>query len=80
MSSAKFLNDEVFGLVSSSITAHAAYATDTDSDTGQARVVPRDLRQSLARLRLLEGVPFGYLVADSELSPPESIRYFYFQC
>ncbi len=77
MSTAKVVNNEVLELVSSSITAHAAYATDTDSDTGVARVVPRDLRQFLARLRLLEGVPFGYLVADSELLPPESIRYFY---
>jgi hypothetical protein len=41
------------------------------------RQVPRDLRIWLARLRLLEGVPFGYLVADATLLPPESIRFFY---
>jgi hypothetical protein len=41
------------------------------------RHVPRDLRIWLARLRLLEGVPFGYLVADAALVPPESIRFFY---
>jgi hypothetical protein len=41
------------------------------------RNVPRDLRIWLARLRLLEGVPFGYLVADASLVPPESIRFFY---
>jgi len=45
-------------------------------DPGPRRV-PRDLRMWLARLRLLEGVPFGYLVADSSLVPPESIRFFY---
>ena len=45
-------------------------------DPGPRRV-PRDLRLWLARLRLLEGVPFGYLVADSSLVPPESIRFFY---
>ena len=45
-------------------------------DPGPRRV-PRDLRIWLARLRLLEGVPFSYLVADSALLPPESIRFFY---
>jgi hypothetical protein len=45
-------------------------------DPGPRRV-PRDLRLWLARLRLLEGVPFAYLVADSALLPPESIRFFY---
>ena len=41
------------------------------------RIVPRELRDWLARLRLLEGVPFAYLVADALLLPPESIRFFY---
>jgi hypothetical protein len=41
------------------------------------RVTPFELRDFLARLRLLEGVPFSYLVADSELLPTESIRFFY---
>ena len=40
-------------------------------------VVPDDLRRFLARLRLLHGVPFAYLAADSDLLPPESIRFFY---
>lgn len=31
----------------------------------------------LARLRLLMGVPFAYLVSDERLLPPESIRFFY---
>src|SRR5688572_12909072 len=53
------------------------YPTDNHTRTGEDRIVPRDLRQFLARLRLLEGVPFAYLVADSELLPPESIRFFY---
>ncbi len=57
--------------------ACTAYPTDKHSRTGEDRIVPRDLRQWLARLRLLEAVPFAYLVADFELLPPESIRYFY---
>jgi hypothetical protein len=51
-------------------------ASDVDDALGE-RVSPRDLRQWLARLRLLENVPFSYLVPDSELLPPESIRFFY---
>jgi hypothetical protein len=52
-------------------------AKPSDSDDAGDRIVPRDLRQWLARLRLLEGVPFCYLVPDSLLLPPESIRFFY---
>lgn len=54
-----------------------AVASSTDDDYGTAHVVPDDLRGFLGRLRLLEGVPFCYLVADSQLLPPESIRFFY---
>ncbi|MGH6689522.1 MAG: hypothetical protein ACREMQ_19425 [Longimicrobiales bacterium] len=52
-------------------------ATPTDTAELGDRIVPRDIRQFLARLRLLEGVPFAYLVPDSALLPPESIRFFY---
>jgi hypothetical protein len=45
-----------------------------DDDTG---AMPAELRQWLVRLRLLDGVPFAYLVADSGLLPEESIRWFY---
>ncbi|MEO7421053.1 MAG: hypothetical protein ABIU87_01500 [Ornithinibacter sp.] len=46
---------------------------DDDADSS----IPAALRAWLVRLRLLEGVPFANLVADSELLPPESIRWFY---
>src|SRR5215216_4689748 len=39
--------------------------------------VPDSLRNWLARLRLLYGVPFNYLVPDSRLLPVESVRFFY---
>ena len=48
-------------------------ATEDDGDGA----IPSELREWLVRLRLLDGVPFAYLVADSELLPPESIRWFY---
>lgn len=41
------------------------------------RVVPIELSRFLARLRLLEGVPFAYLAPDADLLPRESIRFFY---
>jgi len=40
-------------------------------------VIPAELRRWLVRLRLLEAVPFAYLVPDTELLPEESIRWFY---
>ncbi len=40
-------------------------------------VVPPDVVRFLARLRLLEGVPFNYLVPDATMLPLESIRFFY---
>jgi len=46
-----------------------------DDDTDSA--MPQELRSWLVRLRLLEGVPFANLVADTELLPEESIRWFY---
>ena len=39
--------------------------------------MPPYMESFLAHLRLLVGVPFGYLVPDSRLLPPESIRFFY---
>lgn len=50
--------------------------TDHDPDDGN-HVVPGELRRFLARLRLLHGVPFSYLVPDADLLPRESIRFFY---
>ena len=47
-----------------------------DPDDGD-HVVPGELRRFLARLRLLHGVPFSYLVPDAELLPLESIRFFH---
>jgi len=47
-----------------------------DVDSGP-HAVPLDLRLWLGGLRLLAGVPFGDLVADADLLPAESIRFFY---
>lgn len=49
----------------------------TDAPDVGLRRVPRELRVWLARLRLLEAVPFSHLVADAALLPPESIRFFH---
>lgn len=57
---------------------------DATRAAGTARAVapalggmPPELRDWLVRLRLLDGVPFAYLVADTALLPEESIRWFY---
>ena len=55
---------------------YADVITDHDPDDG-THVVPGELRRFLARLRLLHGVPFSYLVPDADLLPIESIRFFY---
>ena len=55
---------------------YADLVTDRDPDDGE-HVVPGELRRFLARLRLLHGVPFSYLVPDADLLPPESMRFFY---
>jgi hypothetical protein len=77
MSTAKFNGQMVYTELKEAAISATLYSTDSDTRTGETRVVPFDLRQWLARLRLLEGVPFAYLAADSELLPPESIRFFY---
>lgn len=63
-----------------------AYRNQIGTGTGPAEppadddapgAMPAELRRWLVRLRLLEGVPFANLVADTELLPEESIRWFY---
>jgi hypothetical protein len=49
----------------------------TVRDDDEDGIIPAELRRWLVQLRLLEAVPFGYLVADSDLLPQESIRWFY---
>jgi hypothetical protein len=55
---------------------YAGFITDRDPEDG-THVVPGELRRFLARLRLLHGIPFSYLVPDADLLPVESIRFFY---
>ncbi|MBL9129397.1 MAG: hypothetical protein JNL97_17225, partial [Verrucomicrobiales bacterium] len=40
-------------------------------------LLPDEIVRWLARLHLLYGVPFEYLVADTRLLPPETLRFFY---
>jgi hypothetical protein len=48
----------------------------TDADDLDS-AMPAEIRNWLVQLRLLDGVPFANLVADTALLPPESIRWFY---
>lgn len=58
---------------------HEAIATMRDIIGTTATEVdpPSGMVQWLARLRLMEGVPFSYVISHDELLPPESIRFFY---
>jgi hypothetical protein len=76
MSLANFSSQMILTAVTSAATHLVATTSDEDENVGP-RVVPLDVRRFLGRLRLLEGVPFSYLVSDSLLLPPESIRFFY---
>ena len=67
---------EAVDMIRQSVLDIVPTPADTDDDFGD-RVVPFEIRQWMARLRLLEAVPFAYLAADSELLPRESIRFFY---
>lgn len=60
-------------LTLASQVAEPLIAAVDDEDTA----MPADLRSWLVSLRLLNGVPFANLVADTELLPMESIRWFY---
>jgi hypothetical protein len=72
-----FLNSAVaLDAAIAAATHYADLVTDHDPDDGD-HVVPGELRRFLARLRLLHGVPFSYLVPDARLLPIESIRFFY---
>ena len=55
----------------------AGGTVDPPLDDDAPGAIPAELRRWLVRLRLLEGVPFANLVADTELLPEESIRWFY---
>ena len=59
---------------------HRAMLTDTATITDLMKdqlATPREIYTWLAKLKLLDGVPFNYLVPDERMLPPESIRFFY---
>jgi hypothetical protein len=66
-------NPLVLEAASEAVTLHLAGVEATPLST----ILPDVVRAWLARVRLLEGVPFAHLVPDSALLPLESIRFFY---
>ncbi len=53
------------------------FADPAQQQVASLPVLPDGVRDWLASLRLLEGVPFAHLVVDDRLLPPESVRFFY---
>jgi hypothetical protein len=66
-------NPLMFGATERAVVLHR----QSSEEQPIGEILPGAVRSWLARLRLLEGVPFAHLVPDSELLPPESIRFFY---
>lgn len=60
----------------SSLIERMQRPAQVDSVAPEAAMPPY-MDSFLAHLRLLVGVPFDYLIPDSRLLPPESIRFFY---
>ncbi len=69
-------SDAVLSATVAAVKDYVDLVVDHDPDDGD-HIVPGELRRFLARLRLLHGVPFSYLVPDANLLPLESIRFFY---
>jgi hypothetical protein len=63
-----------FEILSAALVDNAFVA---GGSTATPTIAPEEILRFLARLRLLEGVPFNNLVPDSELLPNESIRFFF---
>jgi hypothetical protein len=63
--------------VSAHYPSDAAVAQVLAAADADAEPAPAEVLGWLARLRLLAGVPFAYLVGDERLLPPESIRFFF---
>jgi hypothetical protein len=71
---ASFLTNPL--MINATMQAVVLHATDVAA-TPLGDILPNSARNWMARVRLLEGVPFSHLVPDSELLPQESIRFFY---
>ena len=63
-----------FEILSAALADNAFVA---GGSTATPTIAPEEILRFLARLRMLEGVPFNNLVPDSELLPNESIRFFF---
>lgn len=62
-----------------SVDGKTALHASVDAAEGAAadQLLPAELVELVVRLRVLESVPFEYLVPDEALLPAESIRFFY---
>ncbi|MBA2952940.1 hypothetical protein GON03_23210 [Nocardioides sp. MAH-18] len=73
----KYNHQDAIELTQAMLSLAPDVVATTPEDDDDDGVIPAELRRWLVQLRLLEPVPFAYLVADSDLLPLESIRWFY---
>jgi hypothetical protein len=66
------LAEKLGGKFATLLQARAARLAAMDS------VIPQIVSDWIAKLRLLQGVPFAYIVPDERMLPPESLRFFYY--
>ena len=59
-----FLAKDIVAEITAMAFNYKAVVAERDRDAGQDRITPLAVRDWLARLRLLEGVPFNTIVAD----------------
>ncbi len=76
MSTRAMSSSVILASVERATTSMQPIPAETHPNFG-VRIIPEEVSQWLARLRLLETVPFAYLVPDALLLPTESIRFFY---
>lgn len=69
-------NSQLFSLQSLANRANSASVATLTAAAADSAPLPGAVTQWLAKLAVLKGVPFGYLVPDADMLPTESIRFF----
>jgi len=72
-----FATLSTYEILSAAVQAEGFVRAPVGGVGDENRLAPEEILTFLAKLRMLEGVPFNNLVPDAELLPNESIRFFF---